>query len=142
MKSQIVVSTQQLDRLLKRLRDPTPALNEVGQGLKQSTQDRIRETKVSPSGLPFAPWSYSTLLARQKEGTDARGILFRKGTLFNAVQYQVVKNQVQVGVDSTAPYARFLQEGTVKMPARPFVGFSQQDIELIRKILHKHLQTQ
>lgn len=129
-----------IDKLLAKLRAPQPALEEIGKGLQQSTKDRIRTTKLSPDGKPFAPWSFSTLKARQKEGTAAAGILFRTGKLHESIQYQVVNNQVQVGADSSAPYAKYLQFGTMKMPARPFIGFSQQDLEMIRKILRNHIR--
>jgi phage virion morphogenesis protein len=134
------VSQKQLDRLLDKLANPTPALEEIGQGLQKSTKERISTTKVSPDGRPFAPWSFRTMLAREKEGTSANGILFRQGRLHDSIQYQVVGKQVQVGSDESAKYARFLQFGTPKMPARTFIGFSAQDIEMIRGVLKKHIR--
>ena len=134
------ITTKKLNELLLKLKQPQPALEEIGKNLKQSTQARIRDTKLSPSGRPFAPWSFRTLVARQKDGTVNGGILYRTGKLFNSIQYQVSGQQVEVGADSSAPYARYLQYGTMKMPARPFVGFSDQDIEMIRKVLQQHLR--
>ena len=134
------IKTEELSKLLKRLKQPQPALEEIGRNLQDSTKSRIRDTKTSPNGRPFAPWSYATFLARQKDGTAAGGILYKSGRLFNSIQYQVTGKQVEVGADSSAPYAAYLQFGTDKMPPRPFVGFSEQDFEMIRKVLKNHLK--
>lgn len=134
------VTTKQLERLLDKVANPQPLLEEVGKSLQSSTRQRIRDTKVSPNGAAFAPWSFATARARERDGTAGGGILYRSGRLHDAIQYQVNDRQVTVGVDSTAPYAKFLQSGTPRMPARPFIGFSEQDLMMIRRVLKAHLK--
>jgi len=134
------VSTAALSRIVRRLANPRPVLEELGQALKTGTQERIKTTKTSPDGTPFAPWSIATALARQKRGTVSGGILFDTGKLFNSIQYQVTGKQVEVGADESAPYAKYLQAGTRNMPARPFVGISERDLENVRKILRSYIQ--
>lgn len=131
-----------IERLIDKLQDPSKLLDQVGQALQSSIQARISTTKTSPNGTPFAPWSIKTALARLKKGNASRGILYDSGTLLNAVQYQVNGKRVEVGVDSSAPYGIFLQNGTRHMPARPFVGISEQDREMVRVLLQTHIKVQ
>lgn len=134
------VSTENITRLLNKLRDKGAFLQQVGEDLKASTQERIRSTKISPDGTPFAPWAMSTLRARQKDGTANLGILFRTGKLHDSIGFQVQRDHVEVGVESTVAYARYLQLGTLRMPARPFVGLSAQDLARIKRRLESHIR--
>ena len=135
-----VERTGQSEALLKHLRNPQPALDEIGKSLVRSTQRRITETKESPAGVPWAQWSTSTMLARMRKGTAARGILYDSGNLLNSIQYQIVGKTVQVGVNQAqAPYGIYLQQGTRNMPARPFIGLSPVDQQVINSILRRHL---
>lgn len=134
----IKTNTDDLASLLKQLANPRPALEQIGEALVQSTRERLEKTKVSPEGQKWAPWSLSTLLARRKKGTAARGLLFDSGNLSNSIQAQVLGDSVIVG--ASAKYASFLQNGTENMPARPFVGISRQDEARIHGILSAHLE--
>lgn len=131
-----------IEKLIDKLENPARMLDQIGQTLQASIQARISTTKTSPNGVPFAPWSIKTALARLKKGNASRGILYDSGTLLNAVQYQVNGKRVEVGVDSSAPYGVFLQNGTRHMPARPFVGISDQDREMVRVLLQSYLKTE
>lgn len=133
--------TNNIQRLLAKLQDKEPVLQQVGELLVNSTKARIASTKTSPDGSPFAPWSFATLKARQKDGSASSGILLKTGRLLNSIEYQIQGDQVVVGANSSAPYANFLQVGTPNMPARPFVGISQPDTELIQSVLRKHLNS-
>lgn len=134
------ISQKNIDKLLSKLANPAPALEQIGRNLQSSTKERISTTKLSPDGTPFAPWSFATALAREKNGTAGRGILYKTGNLYNSIQYQVQDKQVIVGSDTSAPYAKFLQNGTTKMPARPFIGISAPDVEMIRNVIVKHFR--
>lgn len=129
-----------IQQAIDKLQNPQQFLDQVGQLLQNSTQQRITTTKTSPNGTPFAPWSIGTALARMKKGNSARGILYDTGNLLNAVKYQVIGKRVEVGVDQSAPYGSYLQNGTRHMPARPFVGISEQDKEMIRTLLQTYLK--
>lgn len=130
--------TTDLETLLSKLKNPRPALVEIGRMLVKSTQERIQKTKQDPTGKPWAPWSMGTLLGRTRKGTAARGILYDSGNLLRSIEAQVQSNSVIVG--TKVNYASFLQDGTKNMPARPFVGISKQDEGRINDILRKHLK--
>lgn len=132
-----------LRRLMARLKDPKPALEEIGKALVASTQRRLKVTKESPTGAPWAPWTLGTLLGRIKKGTANRGLLFDSGNLANSIDYQIQGKNVTVGViTSQAPYGVFLQNGTPKMVARPFIGVSKTDVDVIQSILRRHVSSQ
>ncbi len=134
----IKTDTKDLEQLLKQLSDTRPALQAIGRMLVESTQERLQKTKTSPDGAKWAPWSLATLLGRQKKGNSALGLLFDSGSLSRSITYEVTENQVTVG--ARAKYASFLQDGTDKMPARPFVGISNEDERRIQDILTAHLE--
>ncbi len=136
--------------LLRKLQNPQPALDEIGKYLVASTQRRLKETKESPNGVPFAPWTLGTLLGRIKKGTANRGILFDSGNLYNSIMYQAQgpraangrfqSSFVTVGVNQAqAPYGIFLQNGTPNMVARPFIGINKTNQDVITNILRRHL---
>ena len=130
--------TQYLQTLLEQLKNPSTALDKIGKKFVESTQRRISTTKESPDGKPWAPWALATLLGRQRRGTTGTGLLYESGTLADSIKHQVQGKQVTVFSD--APYARFLQAGTSKMPARPFIGFSQNDMSSTEIILRRYLR--
>lgn len=138
IKSQVTRDTGVLQDMLDRIQNPQKVLESIGKALVTSTRTRIEKTKVSPDGKPFAPWALSTLIARKKEGTAALGILNRTGSLANSITYQVQGKSVTVG--STSSYAQYLQNGTSKMPARPFIGVSGQNRGQINLILKNYLK--
>jgi len=128
-----------LQQIINSLQNPAPLLDQVGQYLKKSTQERISTTKKSPSDQPWAPWADVTAMAREKKGTAGRGLLFDSGALYDSIDYQVQAKSVIVGAGVS--YARFLQAGTFNMPARPFIGFSQQDKTNIHNMVVEYLKT-
>lgn len=138
IKVQVQSDTKDLETLLQKLKNPRPALVEIGRMLVRSTQDRLRSTKQGPDGKPWAPWSMATLLGRLRKGTASGGILYDSGNLMRSIQAEVQSNSVIVG--TKVNYASFLQDGTKNMPARPFVGVSKQDEGRINDILRKHLK--
>lgn len=138
IKTQATRDTGILQEMLDRIQNPNAVLESIGKALVTSTKTRIEKTKVSPDGKPFAPWALSTLIARKKEGTTALGILHRTGSLSASIVYEVQGRSVIV--KSTSPYAGYLQDGTSKMPARPFIGISGQNRGQINLILKNYLK--
>lgn len=103
-------------------------------GVKE-TKERIQSTKEDPQGNPWRPWSLATIKQRQREGNIARGLLYRTGNLFRSITYTITGKTTNL--ISLADYARFLQKGTPKMPARKFLGWSTKAINKIKQRLLK-----
>lgn len=131
----IIKSGTKLQDTIAALDNPKPLLEEVGEILKASTIARILFTKQDPNGKAWAPWATSTLLSKTKRGTLSGGLLNETGALANSIKTQVASRQVTVGSDS--PYGMFLQEGTSRMPARPFIGISKEDQSEIHEAMVK-----
>ncbi len=127
------VNKQKLEQKIKSIGPLTKrSLVQVGKLEVISTQNRIANTKASPTGQAWAPWSMATLRARTLQGTAHQGLLYRTGELFRSIYYKVTNTTLEVG--SRAHYAQFLQQGTSKMPGRPFIGFTQNSINILRRL--------
>ncbi len=111
-----------LRRKLDRLRDKRPILEAGGAALAGLAQRAFRDAALRPSTWPaLAP---STLERKGGRGN----MLIDTGALFSSIGAQPPSaERIEVGTDR--PYAPFLQHGTAKMPARPFVPF-QDDTRL------------
>lgn len=127
-----------VQQLIDNLEDPSPLLQRVGEYMKKSTQDRIKSTKTAPNGIPWAAWSSLTAFSRARKGNSSSGLLFDTGRLHDSIEYQVQARSVIVGAG--VQYAKYLQEGTLNMPARPFVGMSKQDLKSIDDIVRDYLK--
>ena len=129
-----------IDALVEKLENPQPLLDRIGQHLVATTQARIRTTKTGPDDRPWAPWAEATRNARAKDGSTVFGLLYKSGSLFNSINYRVAGDSVTVSSDPTlAPYAGYLQNGTPRMPARPFLGISEGDVDAVRSFIARHI---
>ena len=136
-----------LDDLADRLGDLTTPLNDIGEYLQISTDERFRQ-KVAPDGSPWAPLSPVTL-ARKK----GPGILREKGTLQDTLRKQVTSTELAFGTDR--PYGAVHQFGQKKgasgktgkgrpipwgdIPAREYLGLSTDDETEVLFIIRQYL---
>ena len=130
-------ATATLRRLQAQGQDLTPALNDIGNALIQSTQTRFWDTKTDPSGKKWHELSPIYALIKKKRG-QKNGILIGEGSLVGGLVKEVTPNAVIIG--ATDEYARRQQFGGGGIPSRPFLGVSNQDLEFIERILQKHLK--
>lgn len=133
------IDIKNIEQFIARLENKTPFLNDVAKLLKAKAVNRITTTKIDPYGKAWPQWAVATARARAKRGTAGRGLLYESGRLSNGITAEVQGNQAIVGVQGV-PYASFLQNGTNKMPARKFLGISQQDEVQIKTMLVKYLK--
>lgn len=136
-----------LDDLADRLGDLTTPLNDIGEYLQISTDERFKQ-KVAPDGSPWAPLSPVTL-ARKK----GPGILREKGTLQDTLRKQVTSTELAFGTDR--PYGAVHQFGQKKgasgktgkgrpipwgdIPAREYLGLSTDDETEVLFIIRQYL---
>jgi len=127
------VTKQKLEQKIKSIGPLTKrSLEQVGRLEVHSAQNRIAISKTSPDGEAWEPWSIATMRSRMQQGNQHLGLLYRTGELFRSIYYKVTNTTLEVG--SRARHAQFLQQGTSKMPARPFIGFTQNSINILKKL--------
>lgn len=135
--------TGALARLSAFLSDLTPAMQDIGDILVDSTKQRFIRG-VSPDGARWAPKSQTTLDrygARTSNRIDVRPLFGPSGALSSQIFYEVTPDSVSWG--SPMVYAATQQFGAAKgafgrtsrngpipwgnIPARPFLGISPED---------------
>ncbi len=128
-----------LGRLLSRAGNLQPAFEEIGSMLEASAQQRF-EDHAGPDGTPWPELSASTKKTRG-EGAE---LLRDTKLLYDSISYMATDDEVAVG--SHMVYARIHQLGgkagrgrKVKIPARPFLGASDDDLAEAANILMDHL---
>lgn len=128
---------------------PAPLLAAIGVALEDSTKRRFEDGE-DPSGIKWASYApLNPLYAADKVGTQ---ILVASGTLRSTIYSGVVGNEVFVG--SEQPYAAVhqfgavikpknakalvfmlgdhkVEVGSVTVPARPYLGLSDSDREMV-----------
>lgn len=126
-----------------RGRNPRPLLQEIGSVLEDSTRQRFR-SETSPDGVKWAPISDEWREEKEERGFNT-GILKMRGDLLNSVRSEV-QGAEAVEIIASQPYAAIHQYGgtirprrgralrvrgrplgSVTMPARPYIGLSDDD---------------
>lgn len=123
--------------------DISPALREIREALVESTKARF-ETGTGPDGND---WTKNKDSTSKRKGSSRP--LLASGTLMNQIDGRLVGNDA-LAVYSTMEYAAMMQFGGTKaefpqlwgdIPARPFLGISNDDETEILKIIHQHLES-
>ncbi|MEH2517482.1 phage gpG-like protein [Bradyrhizobium sp. AZCC 1610] len=136
-------------RLAELLRDATdlePVMQQAAQYMKNSTVNRIVRTKTSPGGERWAALSDVTA---ELKGHDQP--LFHSGEMSRGINIADVSDDGFMIV-ADAPYASYMQRGVSKVkgafrskrpspqiPARPFMGYSEENIRRISKMIRAHI---
>lgn len=107
----------------------TPLAHRWAKILVARIRDRfLRE--VDPDSNPWIP-SRAGLIRKSKGGG---GTLYDTGRLFNSIRIGPVDEGVTT-IFTDVPYAAIHQKGSGKIPARPFLGFSKEDVDTSKQII-------
>ena len=139
---------RRLDTLVRVGADLSPAMRDIGEFLMQSTKDRFAEEE-DPEGNTWHPLSDATK-AKKRRNIDK--ILTQDAYLRNVV-YQAEGNSVRIG--SPMIYAGTHQFGAERgsfgstgrgspipwgdIPARPFLGLSDDDRDAVADIIRRFI---
>jgi phage virion morphogenesis protein len=125
------------NRLIKNIDDTSPALRDIGEYLTESTQQRFEDMET-PDGEKWEELAPGTIINKQKTGQSDK-ILRGYGPLSDLLSYQLGNDQLQFG--SNMEYAASMHFGrdSGNIPAREFLGFSEQDEDEILAIFHQYL---
>ena len=122
----------------KKLDNPRNLMQEIGDIIAEDIKNMISVRKTSPSDQPWAPWADSTRKARERKGNAALGLLVDSGTLLRSITSQVIGSHHTVQIGTNVHYAEYLNNGTTKMPARPFIGISKRAQEGINQAIKQY----
>ncbi len=126
------------EQLNLKARDQKKMLQEMGPLLVAAVRDRIEKKKAGPDGVRWKPWATSTAIARRREGTAGTGLLLRTGELRDSIEYTV--QGPKVSVSTRLPYAQYLQNGSSRMPARPFLGMGKVERQIVQNVWNKWIK--
>nr|DAO77925.1 MAG TPA: virion morphogenesis protein [Caudoviricetes sp.] len=115
-----------LSQLTERMADLTEPMLGIGMLLETSISERIRDSKQSPDAEDWAD-------VKGKERDQILIGLGMQGGLLSGITSVEDSHSVIAGSDKF--YAQFLQMGTRRMVARPFLGISSQDEQDIADML-------
>lgn len=150
-----------LSELGHSLTDLTNVMDSIGRGLVNSARERIDTTNVGPDGQAWVP----SKRVRESGGKT----LFKSGMLLGDIVSQASPDQVIVG--AITPYAAVMQFGAEQgefgaamgrtepspkrpksqdyftplpwgdIPARPYIGISEEDELIIRDVVAVHISS-
>ena len=140
-----------LTRLAAAGKDLTPAMREIGEHLLNTTRQRFSDEEA-PDGTPWAPLTATT---KRRKTRNVEKILTESGALRgHGLAYLARRDEVEVG--SPLIYAGTHQFGAARgsfgstakgapipwgdIPARPFLGVSNDDKDAIFRIITDHLR--
>lgn len=131
-----------LNEMLRSIGSMEEVWQDAAQYMVNSTRNRILRQKVSPSGEAWAPLSEVTI---ELKGHDRA--LFHTGELARSIE---VTSSGPDGftVAAQAEHASYMQNGVKRtggfipnkrVPARPFMGFSEANKRRISRMLRDHI---
>lgn len=122
------------------------ALEQIGEYLLRSTRDRA-ELQIDPEGDPWAPLSPRYAKWKEKKRPGVPILKFDFHMLGDQLSWQIVGDELFVGTNAvygaTHQFGRevTLPDGTrAFIPARPYLGLSDEDAEEVTAILVDHLE--
>jgi phage virion morphogenesis protein len=139
-----------MERLAKLGANPQPALQEAGEYLIASTKARFK-SKQAPDGSPWESNSPAVIAEKGRDDT----LTGESRRLSNEIHYRARGNLLEWG--SSLEYAATQQLGAGKgdfgqtasglpipwgdIPAREFLGLSQEDSKTVVEVIEEHAQS-
>lgn len=100
---------------------------------------RIRQrflTQTAPDGTKWI--TSQAAIDRANSGEDG-GTLFASGRLFHSIEEHTEGPDARA-ISTDVPYDRFHQYGTIHLPKREFLGFSDEDVQLVEAMIDKRIK--
>lgn len=116
----------------------TLLLQDIGEYLLRSTRDRAA-TEQGPDGEPWPALSprYAARKARKRPGLPM--LTFDGHLLGDRLAWQVAAPELLVGTSAPQGAALHFGRPEINLPARPWLGISDQDAEEIVQLTQDHL---
>ena len=127
-----------LNGMAMRMAHPQPVLAQIGEFTASKVMLGIMSEKDDPEGRAWAAWMPSTREQRTKKGNVGLGLLWDEGTLLGSIRVQTSAHEVVIG--TTVKEGAYLQEGTSKMAARPFLGWSEAEALMAEQFIARYIE--
>lgn len=134
-----------LSQIISQLRHPKRLYGVLGETMLQIHRERF-DSQVDPDGHAWTPLSPITIALKQKKGFNLN-ILKQRGYLSEQLAFNYDDEKLEFG--SPKIYSRIHQFGgktgknhKITIPARPWLGLSQDDKKFLEQKARKHLQQQ
>ena len=124
-----------LRALQDKLGDLRPVFRDIGEALLNSTRERFN-TQTAPDGSPWAQLSPG-YKQRKKKHSDL--ILTLNGYLRGTLDYSATKDELRVGTPMIHGAAHQFGRPEINLPARPFLGVSDDDTAMMLDTLSEWL---
>lgn len=121
-----------LSQIAARTANMSPFMNVMGEYYADEAKRRIAVLKSTPEFSPWAPWSLRRKTEREEKGNADLGLLYDTGALLESIHSVPRIDGFAVGTE--LDYALDLQEGTEIMPARPFLGWTPDEMVAAEKL--------
>lgn len=134
-------TAEALAQLIKRVENLRPVQDDLGEYFIESTKRRFK-TKTAPDG---SRWRDNSELTQELKGSNDP-LIGESRRLSNEIHRRIDGTTVSWG--SSLVYAGMQQHGGLKsvyphlwgnIPARPFLGMSNEDEQVVLEILQEHL---
>lgn len=133
------------NRLLQQTDDLSAAMAEITSYMELSTRENF-DNEQTPDGIPWAPLSETTLAMRADKGVPVDKILHQSLSLRDQIHssYDKTSAEISTGQPASAYAAMQFFGGTtspesmipnVEIPARPYMGFGEDDKDYIVEVL-------
>jgi phage virion morphogenesis protein len=114
-----------------------PAFIDIGEHLLNATHDRW-ERQIDPDGNPWAALDPKTLRYKKKNKDK---ILVLEGYMRDTLAYNTTSFSLELGTNLIQGATHQFGDETRNIPARPFLGITEEDEQEIIAILHDHYQS-
>lgn len=119
-------------------RDLEPAWREIGEYLDLA--HRLRwDSQVAPDGTPWEPLDPKTIESKRRRGLPD-DILVEHGYLRDLLRYETTAAELLFGSDRVYGATHQFGRPDAGIPARPWLGTSEEDDDEILVILQRHLE--
>lgn len=116
--------------------DLEPAFIDIGEGLLNSTHDRW-DQQVDPEGNPWEPLDPKYQARKEK---NAEKILVLEGFMRDTLAYNTSSQSMEMGTNLIQGATHQFGDDDRGIPARPYLGVSEDDEQMIIDTLHDHFQ--
>ncbi len=123
---------RELDERLARLELSPMQLQRAGDLIVQLIKERTARG-TSLTGRPFVPYAPSTVRARQAQGLGITPDLLHSGKMLASLGATVQAGRVHIAIrdGERAKVAQLLTTGTRHMGARPFIGLTPSERQIV-----------